>query len=108
MKNLVYLLAVLTLFANTAFAQPEYRYREEIMIHIVDPCYKQRALASDLQKHMSVEEAVSLMKMLANNAIENTVRTISPMVARLGFEQRMTIYGMGLRICLKAGSRPRK
>ncbi len=75
--------------------------RREIMDHMVDPCYRECIEATGLNKKISMEDAMALLKMLAVESTETYIESTTKLVAHMdSFESRMAIYELGRSTCV--------
>lgn len=86
---------------NFALAQTDEDYTAEIMQHIVDPCFKYSASKSEVIDQMSEAEAVTLMKIMSPDAVQDTINVTLPVVKGKPVDDRMKVYEIGLRLCIQ-------
>ena len=88
-------------FSLFAQAQTDDDYKAEIVQHIVDPCFAYSADKSDVLDQMSEAEAVTLMKIMSPDAVQDTIDVTLPVVKGKPVDDRMKVYGLGLKLCIK-------
>lgn len=99
MRHVLCLLFVLSL-ATPAFSQD---FRREIMEHVINACYYEKARHSKMLQYMTLEQSVELMKIIGKRSIDDTINTLVPMVSKLNYAQRMKLYRIGANICIRGG-----
>ena len=82
-------------------AQTDDDYKAEIMEHIVDPCFQYSASKSEVIEQMSEAEAVTLMKIMSPEAVQDTIDVTLPVVKGKPVDDRMKVYEIGLKLCIK-------
>ena len=82
-------------------AQTDDDYKAEIMQHIVDPCFEYSAGKSDVIDQMSEAEAVTLMKIMSPDAVQDTIDVTLPVVKGKAVDDRMKVYEIGLKLCIQ-------
>ena len=94
---------LVTFFSFSIFtqAQTDDDYEAEIMQHIVDPCFAYSASKSEPVDQISESEMVTLMKLMSPDAVQETIDVTLPTVRGKPLEDRMQIYGFGLKLCIK-------
>ena len=78
-------------------------YRDEIMEHVVDPCYLEVARLNPVEG-VSPEKMVAMVKMArGDDFIDQLVEPVLPMLSHLdNLEQRFVIYTVVRNICIDA------
>ena len=92
--------AIATLLLTSVVNAQE--YKDEILEHIIDPCYEQIALSSGLTEYLDLPEAVDAAKMLAEDDIKQAIIQMDHTVRNLELEDRMKVYKMGHDVCIYA------
>ena len=104
MKRILAFLVV-SIFCLTNPATGRENYRQEIMQHVVDPCYTKLAnRPGGLAEQISTKEAVELMKIFGKDAIEAVMRETIPLVSKMSFKERKQVYSFSRQLCIKSGS----
>ena len=85
----------------TSNEQTDDGYTEEIMQHIVDPCFAYSAGKSEPVAQMSESEMVTLMKIMSSGAVQDTLDVTLPVVKGKPLEARMQVYELGLKLCIR-------
>ena len=76
--------------------------RAEIMEHVIDPCFREIAKASELPG-LSLDEAVQVAKTISGDAMDDMIESVRSVVENTnGRDDRMLIYTLGLRTCIDA------
>ena len=89
----------------TQFAIANQALKNEILEHVVDPCYTQIAERDGLGEYMKIDEAVEVMKMMNPQSIEKMYEASLPVVKKLpSFSERMLFYQIGLSSCINGAS----
>ena len=95
------LVTFLSCLSLCVFAQTDDDYTNEIMQHIVDPCFKYSASKSEPVAGMSEAEMVTLMKIMSPDAVQDTIDVTLPVVRGKPVDDRMKVYEIGLRLCIQ-------
>lgn len=95
------LVAFLSCLSLRVFAQTDEDYMNEIMQHIIDPCFKYSASKSEPVAGMSESEMVTLMKIMSPDAVQDTIDVTLPVVKGTPVDDRMKVYEIGLRLCIQ-------
>lgn len=95
---------VIFMFCLVHTATGRENYRAEIMRYVVDPCYTELVNRTGLNQSISTKEAVEMMKILANDAIEDMITNTIPAVTGKSLKERKKIYSFGRQVCMNAGS----
>lgn len=82
-------------------AQTDEDYTNEIMQHIVDPCFQYSASKSEPLDGISESEMVELMKLMSPDAVQDTIDVTLPAIKGQPPEARMQVYELGLKLCIK-------
>ena len=82
-------------------AQTDEDYTNEIMQHIVDPCFQYSASKSEPVAEMSETEMVTLMKIMSPDAVQDTIDVTLPVVRGQPPDARMHVYELGLKLCIR-------
>ena len=104
MKTLICAILLFGFLSTAAFSQ---NYIDEIMEHVIDPCYRFGIKNSELTKLLKPEEALSLMKKLNKKSIDGAINSILKVSVGKDLEQRKLIYKFGLAACIN-GMKKRK
>ena len=94
--------AVWILSVSPAFSQD---YRSEIIKHVIEPCHAANIKRGGLTKYMSHEEAMMMMKITMMKTTEKTIAVMLPIVRTMESKQRMMLYRIGAKICIRAGEK---
>ena len=88
-------------FSFFCYAQSDEDYKDEIMQHLVNPCFRYSAERSDLADMWTMEEAVEMMKAISPQAVADTINVTLPVVQGKPVEARMKIYEFSLDLCVR-------
>ena len=101
--NLKVVLIAALFMTSVTVSYSQQPYRQEIIENIIDPCYRMSVRSKpELMKHMTEDEALVAIKLMADANIEQTVNALSPIIPELDLLiGRERVYEMGLGACIK-------
>lgn len=83
-------------------AQTDEDYTEEIMQHIIDPCFEYKAKNAEPIEGLSEKDMMTLLKLNSSKNVLETITVTLPIVRDKPEDARMGIYKAGRELCIEA------